>query len=199
VSERLTRIKLANFISDGLNPLVISLILLVAVSFDAAANTAEAFGWFLLVTALNIVPVLLIAVFLVRSGRMDALFSNRRHQRHRIYVIGLFFTVITMLVLNWLNAPSVILAALVTSLVTMVSFAAINLWWKISVHTSTASAMVVILLILYGWWALPSLMIIPVLGWTRITLAQHTLGQVIAGALASAVIVLIIFYQYGVI
>ncbi|MDV2989254.1 MAG: phosphatidic acid phosphatase [Dehalogenimonas sp.] len=195
----MTQTKIANYISDGLNPLALGIIILAAVSFDAAATTSEAVRWFLLVTVLNILPVLTVAIFLVRSGRMDALFSNRRHQRHRIYVIGLFFTVMTLLLLNWMNAPAAIFAVLVITLVTVVTFAAVNLWWKISVHTSTTSAFVVILHVLYGWWALPSLLLLPAMAWSRVKLAQHTLGQVIAGAVVSAVIVLVIFFQNGLI
>lgn len=191
--------KLADYISDILNPLVLGLVMLAVVSFQVTDSFASAAFWFLMITGLNILPVLGFAMFLVRTGRMDALFSNRRHQRHRIYVIGLFFTVMNLLLLNWLEAPAAILAVLVVSVVTVVSFAAINLWWKISVHTSTVSAFVVIFLIFFGWWAVPALGLIPAMGWARVTLAQHTLGQVIAGALLSAVIVLVIFRHYAVI
>jgi membrane-associated phospholipid phosphatase len=195
----LTRTRLATFISDGLNPLVIGLIILAVLSFDAASTAAAALKWFFLVVGLCFLPVLLIATYLVKTGRMDALFSNRRHQRHRIYVIALFFNVMGMLTLSWLHAPTALVAALASGLVTVVSFAVINLWWKISVHSSVTSALVVILYLLYGWWAAPSLVLIPVMGWARVTLAQHTVGQVAAGSALSAAIVIAVFFQYGVI
>ncbi|ADJ26112.1 phosphoesterase PA-phosphatase related protein [Dehalogenimonas lykanthroporepellens BL-DC-9] len=191
--------RIANYISDILNPLVLSLIMLAVVSLNVTESFGQAVLWFVLVTAVTILPVLGVAIFLVRTGRMDALFSNRRHQRHRIYVIGLFFTVMSILLLNWLEAPSAIIAVLVVSLITVVSFAAINLWWKISVHTSTISAFVIIMHIFFGWWAVPTLALVPAMGWARVQLAQHTVGQVVAGALLSAIIVLVIFRQYQVI
>lgn len=191
--------KIANYISEWLNPLTLGILSLAAVTIDATQTIPEALRWFLFVTVLNIIPVLAFAIFLVRTGRMDALFSNRRHQRHRIYVIGLFFTVITLLLLNWLGAPTAIFAVLLITMVTVVTFAAVNLWWKISVHTSTTSAFVVILHILYGWWALPSLILLPAMAWSRVKLAQHTIGQVTAGAVVSAVIVLVILFQYEII
>ncbi len=195
----MTTTRLATFISDGLNPLVIGLIILALLSFDATSTAAEALKWFFLVVGTCFLPVLLIAILLVRTGRMDALFSNRRHQRHRIYVIGLFFNVMAMLILSWMNAPAALVAALAAGLVSVVSFTVINLWWKISVHASIAAALVVILHLLYGWWAIPSLILVPTMGWSRIILAQHTLGQVAAGSALSAVIVIAVFFQYGVI
>ena len=195
----MTSTRLARLISDGLNPLVIGLIILALLSFDTTSSASEALKWFFLVVGLCFLPVLVIAMFLVKTGRMDALFSNRRHQRHRIYVIGLFFNVLAMLTLTWMHAPVALIAALVAGLASVVSFAFINLWWKISVHASIASALVVILHLLFGWWAIPALILVPIMGWSRIKLAQHTLGQVAAGSALSAVIVIAVFFQYGVI
>ena len=195
----MTKTRIANLISDGLNPLVIGLIILALLSFDTTSTTSEALKWFFLVVGICFLPVLFIASFLVKTGRMDALFSNRRHQRHRIYVIGLFFNVLAMLTLTWMHAPAALVAALVAGLVSVVSFAFINLWWKISVHASIASALVVILHLLYGWWAIPSLALVPLMGWARVMLAQHSLGQVAAGSALSAAIVIAVFFQYGVI
>jgi hypothetical protein len=195
----LTTTKLATLISDLLNPLAIGLAVLALLSFDAAASASEALKWFFLVTGLCILPTFLVAVYFVKIGRMDAIFSNRRHQRHRIYVIGLFFNVIAWLVLTWLEAPAALIASLVSALVTMVSFAAINLWWKISVHSSAASALVVVLLIIYGWHAAISVVVIPIMGWARVKLAEHSLGQVVAGSALSIAILLAVFHQYGVI
>ena len=135
---------------------------------------------------------------MVKTGRMDSLFSNRRHQRHRIYIIGLFFDVLAIWVLTLVHAPVMIVATLVAGLASVVSFAFINLWWKISVHSSTAAAFVTILFVLYGWWAVFSVALIPLMWWARVVLTQHTITQVIAGSALSSAILLITFSQYGV-
>jgi len=173
--------------------------MLALISFDATSNAAQALKWFFLVALLCFVPVLLIALYFVKTGRMDSLFSNRRRQRHRIYIIGLFFIVLGMLALSWLDAPAPLLAGMVAGLASVVTFALINYWWKISIHASTASALVTVLFVLYGWWAAFSLLLVPIMGWSRVVLAQHTWWQVAAGAALSAVIVLVVFFQYGVI
>ncbi|PVV84857.1 hypothetical protein [Dehalogenimonas alkenigignens] len=193
----MTKTKIANLISDGLNPLAAGLIILGLVASEAAGSAVEALKWFIAVTGLCFMPPLLIAVYLVRTGRMDALFSNRRHQRHRIYVVGLFFNVLGTFILTWLNAPQLLTAALIAGLASIVSFAFINLWWKISVHASTVAALVTVLHILYGAWAVPSLSLIPLMGWARVHLGQHTAAQVAVGSALSSLIVLIVFTRYG--
>ena len=89
-------------------------------------------------------------------------------------------------------------AALVAGLASVVSFAFINLWWKISVHSSSIAALVTVLFVLYGWWAVFSLAVVPLMWWARVVLGQHTIAQVVAGSVLSAVIVLITFSQYGI-
>jgi hypothetical protein len=193
------RTRLANLISNGLSPLVISLLIIAILSFHTAESLADGFKWLFLVAGLVVLPVLAISLYLVKTGRMDSLFSNRRHQRHRIYVIGLFFDVVCIWMLTALNAPVIIIAGLVGGLASVVSFAFINLWWKISVHSSAAAAFVSVLFVLYGWWAVFALPLLPLMWWARVNLAQHTLSQVIAGSLLSTIIVLITFTQYGLI
>jgi hypothetical protein len=195
----LTATKIAALISDWLSPLAVGLIILALLSFHSASSFSYALKWFFLVVGLCFLPVFLIALYLVKTGRMDALFSNRRHQRHRIYVVGLFFSVITISVLTWAHAPAMIIAGMVSGLASVVTFAFINLWWKISVHSSVATSLVVVLFILYGWWATPSLVLPPAMGWARVTLTQHTVWQVMVGSALSAAIVLATFFQYGVI
>jgi len=193
------RTRIAHLISNSISPLVLGIAMIALVAFNGAASTIEGFKWFLLVTLLAILPVLLISLYMVKTGRMDSLFSNRRHQRHRVYVVGLFFDVLAIWILNLLNAPTILVAGLVAGLASVVCLAFINLWWKISVHSSTVAAFVTVLLVLFGWWASFSLILLPVMWWARLNLAQHTLAQVIAGSTLSILIVLVTFSQYGVI
>ncbi len=194
----MTKTELSHLISNGLSPLVVGLTVLALLSFESTAGLTEALKWFFLATILLIVPVLLIAIYMVNTGRMDSLFSNRRHQRHRIYVIGLFFDVLTIWLLTGLHAPVIMVAALVAGLASVVSFAFINLWWKISVHSSSIAALVTVLFVLYGWWAVFSLAVVPMMWWARVVLGQHTIAQVVAGSALSTIIVLITFSQYGI-
>ena len=192
------RTKLAHLISNGLSPLVIGLLIIALLSLHGSAGAIDALKWFFLVTALIVLPVLAISIYMVKTGRMDSLFSNRRHQRHRIYVIGLFFDVLSIWILTLMNAPLILIAGLVAGLASVVFFAFINLWWKISVHSSTIAAFVTLLFILYGWWAAFSLVLLPLMWWARVNLAQHTFAQVLVGSALSMVIMLVVFSQYGI-
>jgi len=73
----------------------------------------------------------------------------------------------------------------------------INLLWKISVHTAFIAASVVVLVILYGWIAAVTIVLVLLISWARIELGHHSLAQVAGGTLLAALIVVVVFYLFG--
>ncbi|MBN1221549.1 MAG: hypothetical protein JXM69_21690 [Anaerolineae bacterium] len=61
----------------------------------------------------------------------------------------------------------------------------ITVWWKISFHSSAISAAASIGLVTSGFssWSTTAILLVPLVGWARVYLRRHTLGQVIAGGM----------------
>ena len=75
----------------------------------------------------------------------------------------------------------------------------INLRWKISVHTAFVTASITVLIILYGAIGAATAVLLPLLGWSRIELEHHSPAQVAAGALLPTLIIVVVFYLFGLI
>ena len=192
--------KVAHSISYIINPFVISLAALVALTQNATDTTADSVKWMLLIILLCILPLYIASIIFVRSGRMDAIFNNPREQRTPIYVTGIICAAIALSALVLLEAPTVLLAAVIASIIGAVLFLLINMRWKISVHTASVASFAVLMVILFGWIsALIPLVLTTLVGWSRLTLKQHTFYQVIAGALVSVVVFTIIFALFDII
>jgi membrane-associated phospholipid phosphatase len=73
----------------------------------------------------------------------------------------------------------------------------ITLRWKISIHAGSAAGSATVLALLYGAWALPLLLGVAVIGWSRVVLGKHSWAQVVAGALVSGLITLLVFQVAG--
>jgi membrane-associated phospholipid phosphatase len=58
----------------------------------------------------------------------------------------------------------------------------INKYWKISVHATGVGGPLAGLTFVLGWWTLLFFLLFPVVGWARVHLKAHTLGQVLAGS-----------------
>ena len=64
--------------------------------------------------------------------------------------------------------------------------AAITTVWKISIHCAVASGSVVILALSFGPLVWPAYALVVLLAWSRVTLRDHTVAQVVAGAVLGA-------------
>lgn len=191
--------QIANLTSSITNPFLVSLAIIVLISFNSATSTSDAIKWTLILTGVSILPVLSIIIYLVHKEKIEGIFINIRHQRNRIYVLASTCAVAGCIILLSLEAPSVLVATFVAGLSAILVFMFVNLLWKISLHTAFAAASVTVLTILYGGAGAMTVMLLPPIAWSRIELAQHSIAQAIAGALLASLIVVVVFHFFGLI
>lgn len=191
--------RLAHLASNLLNPFALSLVVIMVLAFETSASPVDAFKWLLIIIGTSVLPVYVTSVYMVRAGQLDGLFSNRRRQRTKIYIIGIACAGVSYLLLWLLEAPDGLMAALVAALSASILFMVINTVWKISVHSAFVMAAAVMLIILYGWVGAVALAIVPLTVWARMELNQHSLAQALAGAALSGLIMFTVFYLFGVI
>jgi hypothetical protein len=191
--------RLAHFVSNLLNPFALSLAVIMVLACESSASPVDAFKWLLIIIGTSVLPVYVASVYMVRAGQLDGIFSNRRRQRTKIYLIGIASAAVSYLLLWLLEAPDGLMAALVAALVASTLFMTINTVWKISVHTAFVMAAAVMLIFLYGWVAAIALVIVPLTIWARMELRQHSLAQALAGAALSGLIMFTVFSLFDVI
>jgi membrane-associated phospholipid phosphatase len=191
--------RLAKLTSNILNPFLVSFSIIVLLSFESAAGLTDAIKWSLISVVLSVLPVFAFVVYLVHNNALDSIFISPRHQRNRIYLLAIGCAVVGCIVLIILGAPKLLIATFVSGLVAIVVFMAINLSWKISLHTAFITASVIILIIVYGAIVALAALLVPLVGWARIETKLHSPAQVATGALLAAGIVLIVFQLFGMI
>lgn len=180
--------KLARGITNTLSPHWLAIMVLGGVSYYSSANLAKFAQWWLLSSLfLSILPWALLARG-VRSGRWDDMYFRRREQRMGPLLFTSGAVVAGFAMLYLLGAPhpfKVVLSATVVGLIV----GGITLrFWKLSIHTASIAGAVIITLILFGVKFAPLIALIPLVGWARIRLAHHTLGEVIGGGIMGVAI-----------
>lgn len=73
----------------------------------------------------------------------------------------------------------------------LLGFFLISLVWKMSGHAGSIALAAGLMILWYGWFFWPILLLFPLMGWARVTTKDHTAGQVICGSLYSCIMVLI--------
>ncbi len=192
-----TRKQIANLTSNILNPFLVGLVVILLLSFESTSSILDALKWSLILTAVGILPVLLVIIYLVQTGGLDSIFTHAREERTKLYLLAGICIIVSGIILLQFGAPLMLVAAFITALIEILVFISINLWWKISVHTAFIAALVTILVILYGPIAAVSAVLLPLIAWARIKLRHHSLAQVTTGALLATLIVIMVFYFFG--
>jgi membrane-associated phospholipid phosphatase len=187
----------AILVTNILSPFTIGLVLILLLSSRATTNLGDAVKWCLILIALSLLPTFLFVIYLVRNRKLDGIFGNTRQQRMYIYIMVVILGALSCGILYLLHAPVLLLALAVVGFTAIFTYMCVNLFWKISLHTAFITGAAALLFILYGLVSLACIALIPLVAWARMELNQHTLAQVIAGGLLSVIIVLAIFYLFG--
>lgn len=129
-----------------------------------------------------------------RSGRWQTVDASRRHERPALYLLAL-------LVAGgywwWQGGRGSASSTGVLAVVVMLCVAAIaNRWIKLSLHMASLAFAGVTLLALWPTAGAATLALLPLLGWSRLRMARHSLPEVLGGAtlgLACGVVPLLLY------
>ncbi len=127
---------------------------------------------------------------LAREKRVSDKHVPIREQRTRPYLVAAGSYAFGLLLLLLTRAPFEVWGLMWCYACNTVTIALVNLRWKMSAHAMGAAGAVAGLTYAFGAPVLPAYALIPVVGWARLRLRAHTLGQVVAGACAGIVLTL---------
>ena len=192
--RRRVLVDLARIFSTICNPFLTALTLFVIMAHAEATSTAQFWELLFVSTAFTSIGPMLFVLWLYSTDRIADLDMSVRSERERVFGAFVLFYWVGTGVLWLIHAPTLIVA-------TMGGYAAASLvvqyitrCWKISTHALGITASLSALVHLYGQQPLPFLVLIPIVGWSRVYLKAHTVLQVVGGtALGGAAVLL--FYR----
>jgi len=187
-SQRSRRSAVARVLTEIFAPAPVGIVALVVVAWRFSPTLGDAMKW-LGVSALFV--VILPFAFLiaqVRRGRVTDIHVRRREQRLPIILVFLGSWLVLIALLATLGAPHELVALLGAGITALVVTGAITFRWKISLHVGVASGVLTVFTLLFGPGMLALIPLLPLIGWARMELRDHTFFQVFAGALIGSVV-----------
>lgn len=178
----------AETISVVTNPGLVMVVSLALITSFYAESTGQFWRWLGVSTALLVVPGLIYsAVTWQHEGKIDFDMTRREDRVVPLLLACLGAFIGSYFVSTRLDNPDLLLLS--NTLVAMlVSLTIITTVWKISLHTSTLSALVTLLVIFRGpTFAWLYLAVLPV-AWARLELKKHTQPQVVVGAIVGLIV-----------
>jgi membrane-associated phospholipid phosphatase len=172
---------LARIFSTVFNPFITALLLFVVIAHDTAKDT-QTFWFFLFIsTFFTSIGPMLYVLWLYSTDRISDLDMSVRSERERVFGAFVVFYAIGTLALWELKAPTLLTASMAGYACAAAVTQYITRYWKISTHALGIAAPLVVLVKLYGLQPLPFVVLIPIVGWSRVWLRAHTPLQVVAG------------------
>jgi membrane-associated phospholipid phosphatase len=172
-------------ISDVGSPPVLAF---VVVALTASWVSAPgAWTWAVIYLLLAVLLPFLHVVWLVRRGQVTDLHLRVREQRIQPLLVTIASAGLGWLVLALAPAPAALTTIAAALWLQTAAILTITLRWKISVHTAAAAGATTIAWVLLGT-ALPFLLTVPLIAWSRIRLGRHTLLQTLVGALLGFIV-----------
>jgi membrane-associated phospholipid phosphatase len=150
------------------------------------ADGRAGIGWGLLAALFaGVLPTVFIS-YGVRRGRWSDRNVNARRSRLTVLAFITASVATGLVLLVVLGAPVMLTGYLAFMLASVALLGAITTVWKISIHCAVASGSVAILAFTYGPLLLPGYALVALLGWSRVAVRDHTVAQVVAGAVLGA-------------
>ncbi len=186
---------IARWISHVISPHIVGVVLTSVITFSYSDNPLEVLVWLALLMPLLVLPPLGYLLWLVHQGALEDIYMPSRQTRLRpLTVLMVWFFICLGLIRYWEASP-IVEAILLSTIVLVGILSLVTLYWKISFHGATITAAATATMMVAGsYYAWPVMLLIPLVGWSRIRLKRHTPRQVVYGSLVGALIALLLVH-----
>ncbi len=190
---------MANWLARGVSILFDSSVLSFPIffAFGWIAAGVAGVGWAAVV--LLIVTGIPLAYLTLgkRWGWVSDFEMTQRGERPRFIAVSLSSDALALLALSALGGPHLLRVMVLTYLCLGATMFTISSFWKISLHMVGVGGFSTALVFVFGAPALLAFLSLPLVAWARWQRRKHTVGQLIAGALAGALITALVFGGWG--
>jgi hypothetical protein len=162
---------------------------------DGALNTLPGYLWTMLFIFL--IPLCSLFFYIPKKN------EEKEKTFHRQRVASFIFMIVSY-PLGWLtlaltDAPRIFTATLATYTFVTIGLIIFNLLlrYKASGHAAGVSGPVVSMIYIFGIWAVPLLLLLPLVTWARLAAHGHSFWQTVAGAAMSGLITISVLWAFG--
>ncbi|MBT8172100.1 hypothetical protein KJN74_04445 [Candidatus Bathyarchaeota archaeon] len=133
-----------------------------------------------------------LAILYFHRKKVIDLYVSNREERTPFFLIAITSYAFASIIFLITNTKIMFLLAL-GSLFVSIILMAVNWFWKVSIHCAGVTGPIFALVFVFGTSALPLTSIVGLVGWSRITLKNHTFAQTFVGTLISLTVGFLVF------
>lgn len=180
--------RVAKAVTEVLQPAVWAAVMPVVVAVAASPTIAAGAGWGALAAVFSAVIPFGAILYAKRTGRVTDHHISQREQRKGVLLVGIGSVAASLLLFIVLGAPRPLIAMIAVMLAVLGGTTAVNQVWKMSAHTAVSAGSFAVLSLLAWPGFAAGVVLVAVIGWSRVHLRAHTVAQVVAGAVTGAIL-----------
>jgi hypothetical protein len=180
-------IRAATIISRILDPFIL-FTLVASIAVEKSGLTGFAFGRFLVILLawMIFVPVIIL-IIAIKLRKVDSWDVGNLKERRPVLGLLLLHQFFNIWLVHVYGTP-MLFSLMILFFMWLFGFFGISLFWKISGHAGVCALATGMILYWFGFSFWPVLFLVPLVSWARVERRNHTVAQVIAGALYSWVL-----------
>lgn len=182
------RRRLAFLVTELLNPPWVGMAILGVIAQQSTSGVVDFLKWWGLTAFFVIMLPFAFLLRGVRRGRFSDRFVTRASERMPLFFVAGISLLVCLAFLLIFEAPRPVIAVTMAVIAGLLVGMALTLRWKLSFHSGSVAGGVTVLTIAFGPWALPLVVLVPVVGWARVKIEHHTPAQVILGGVIGAIV-----------
>ncbi len=198
-NEDLRRAKL---VSDIFHPWSVLVPVLAMAAYQATGSFTGCIQWTLVAYLPAIILPLLYAkaraTRLSRGGTQHNISRSLvRNEPKQLFIMAGLFGIPSAAILYFLSGPRNLFIIILGITAVMLVLALVNTTYRASFHLGMVTGMLTSLWFLFGSVSLIGFLLLPILGYSRYQLGEHTPTQMVAGFLIGLVVSGATFYRFG--
>jgi hypothetical protein len=186
--------KIISFVFDGS---FISIPIFIIICMVLVEDKMAALNWAMLSLLFGMILPFIYVFFLYRKNKILDIHMPDRNNRMKPMIFTLISYITGFTVFYLLKAPFFLKTIFVLSIISTSILTIITHYWKISLHASWITFIVITFNVLLGPWMLLLMPLIPIIGWARVRAKRHTTPQVVLGAGISSIICFLGYHFSG--
>ncbi|MFC1939773.1 hypothetical protein ACFLXO_03690 [Chloroflexota bacterium] len=185
--------KTGKVITRVANPCFLSILVLALMATTASMDANSLISWIVtLIIFLVLLPTVYVFVRTYKNRDIIRLILSptvflKQHPKD-VLVVALLFGLSGQTILFLLNAPPILLYTYAALLIGSIVIALFNIFYRVSYHIGAITILAIMVVITWGPNLLPILFAIPIIGWAKYQIHEHTLVQIISGSAVAIVI-----------
>ena len=185
--------KIARVVTEVFNPPWVGIAVLGAVAANSTKGPMEFLQWWAISGFFTSLLPLGFLVQALRRGSISDWYVTQAHQRIVPFTFAAVSFGAAALLMILLSAPKELLTVTLAGMAGLFVAIALTPKWKLSIHAGSVTGGIVVLVLVFGPWALLLAPIAPLVGWARTNVAHHTQAQVIVGGLIGGIVAAVVF------